>query len=295
MPMRSKEPGGGSDGAGLTDSEPHFEGERIAKVLARAGICSRRDAEKLIAEGRVAVDGRVLTSPAINVTDANVITVDGKPLGPREETRVWRYHKPPGTITAARDPRGRPTVFEQLPPGMPRVVSVGRLDYNTEGLLLLTNDGELARHLELPRNAWTRRYRVRVSGEVSKEKLDSVAGGVTIAGVRYGPVSIELEEDGGAGRWLSVTIREGKNREVRNIMAHLGLRVMRLVRVAYGPFELGDLPRGGVEEVPRSVLRRSMSRYFEEKGGEDVSTGCGRRTRPRGDAPPASRGHAGRP
>jgi 23S rRNA pseudouridine2605 synthase len=243
-----------------------FEGERIAKVLARAGVCSRRDAERLIAEGRVAVDGEVLTSPALNVTERSMISVDGRPLKGAEETRVWRYHKPTGTITTAKDPQGRPTVFERLPPGMPRVVSVGRLDFNTEGLLLLTNDGELARHLELPQNAWLRRYRVRVHGHVDPEKLASVANGVTVLGIRYGPVKIEIEDSKDeANRWLVVTIREGKHREVRKIMDHLGLQVMRLIRVAYGPFLLGKLPRGSVEEIPPPVLRKSLGKYFGEK------------------------------
>jgi 23S rRNA pseudouridine2605 synthase len=245
-----------------------FEGERIAKVLARAGVCSRRDAERLIADGRVAVDGKVLISPAQNVTDRNIITVDGKVLKAAEETRVWRYHKPPGTITTAKDPRGRPTVFEKLPPEMPRVVSVGRLDFNTEGLLLLTNDGELARYLELPLNAWPRRYRVRVRGHVDPEMLASVANGVTIAGIRYEPFKIEIEEsEEGADHWLTVTIREGKNREVRNIMAYLDLQVIRLIRVAFGPFRLDKLPREGIEEIPQRVLRKSLGEYFSEKKG----------------------------
>ncbi|MDW5562236.1 MAG: pseudouridine synthase [Methanomassiliicoccus sp.] len=244
-----------------------FEGERIAKVLARAGVCSRRDAERFIADGRVAVDGKVLTSPALNVTDEATITVDGRPLRTAERTRVWRYHKPTGTITTAKDPKGRPTVFENLPPEMPRVVSVGRLDVNTEGLLLLTNDGELARHLELPHNAWPRRYRVRVQGDIGPEKFASVANGVTIAGIRYEPVKIEIEEgeEAGTGHWLVVTIHEGKNREVRNIMAHLGLQVKRLIRVSFGPFSLDKLPRGGVEEVPPPVLRRSLEKYLDER------------------------------
>lgn len=254
--------------AKMPRTDPSFEGERIAKVLARAGVCSRRDAERLIADGRVAVDGKVLTSPAMNVTVKNTITVDGKPLKEAEETRVWRYHKPPGTITAARDPRGRPTVFDNLPPEMPRVMSVGRLDFNTEGLLLLTNDGELARHLELPQNAWSRRYRVLVDGPLDPERLASVANGVTISGIRYGPVKIERGKEEGAYNWLSVTIHEGKNREVRNIMAHLGLQVIRLVRVAYGPFQLGKLPREGVEEVPQQVLRGSLRRFFSEGKGK---------------------------
>jgi 23S rRNA pseudouridine2605 synthase len=259
-----------------------FEGERIAKVLARAGVCSRRDAERLIADGRVAVDGRVLTSPALNVTDESFITVDGKHLRSAEGTRVWRYHKQVGTITSARDPRGRPTVFDALPPGMPRVVSVGRLDLNTEGLLLLTNDGELARHLELPRNAWTRRYRVRVRGHIDPEKLASVANGVTISGIRYAPAKIEIEENGeeGTSCWLAVTIHEGKNREVRRIIAYLGLQVSRLVRVAYGPFTLGKLPQGEVEEISQRVLRDSLGEYFGEKeegtgGGPSEARGGG--------------------
>lgn len=240
-----------------------FEGERIAKVLARSGVCSRRDAERMIAEGRVAVDGEVLTSPATNVTRKSAITVDGTPIEPAEETRVWRYHKAPGTLTATRDSKGRPTVFDHLPEHLPRVMSVGRLDFNTEGLLLLTNDGELARHLELPSNAWTRRYRVRVNGRVDRKKLASVYGGVTIAGVRYGPIKISVESSEGDNHWLSVTVREGKNREVRNIMAHLGLKVARLVRVDYGPFSLGPLPRGAIEEVPPRILKRSLKEFFD--------------------------------
>lgn len=266
------------------DNTSNFEGERIAKRLARAGVCSRRDAERLIADGRVSVDGKVLASPAFNVTDKNLIEVDGKPLGAAEDTRVWRYHKPAGTITTSRDPRGRPTVFEKMPPEMPRVVSVGRLDFNTEGLLLLTNDGELARHLELPANAWLRRYRVRVYGDVNPAKLASVAKGVTISGIRYEPIKIEMEEEKETGavtvatahqrgrrvvaprnKWLAVTIREGKNREVRKIMEYLDLQVTRLIRVAFGPFPLGKLPRGGIEEVPRRVLRDSLGKFFSER------------------------------
>ncbi len=244
-----------------------FEGERIAKRLARAGVCSRRDAEKMVSEGRVSVDGRIIASPALNVTDANVISVDGKPLSAAEETRVWRYHKPTGVLTTSRDPRGRPTVFEKMPPEMPRVVSVGRLDFNTEGLLLLTNDGELARFLELPKNAWLRHYRVRVYGKVDPQKIAALAKGVTISGIRYEPVKIEIEKgkEEGSNSWLSVTIREGKNREVRKIMEHLDLQVTRLIRVAFGPFPLGKLPRGGVEEVPRRVLRDSLGNFFKRQ------------------------------
>jgi len=247
--------------------ESPFQGERIAKRLARAGVCSRRDAERMIEAGRVSVDGKVLTSAALNVTESNVVAVDGKRLDAPDETRVWRYHKPAGTITTARDPQGRPTVFEKLPPEMPRVVSVGRLDFNTEGLLLLTNDGELARHLELPQNAWLRCYRARVYGSIDPARLASVAKGVTISGIRYEAVKIEIEKgkEEGANHWLAVSIREGKNREVRKIMDHLGLEVTRLIRVAFGPFPLGKLPRGGIEEIPRRVLRESLGNFFEEK------------------------------
>ena len=251
----------------MTKTEPSFEGERIAKVLARAGVCSRRDAERLIADGRVAVDGKVLTSPALNVTKRSNISVDGKPLRVAEETRVWRYHKSPGTLTTAKDPRGRPIVFEKLPLGMPRVVSVGRLDYNTEGLLLLTNDGELARYLELPKNAWPRKYRVHVQGHLDPKRLASVANGATISGIRYEPVKIEIEStlEEGDIHWLIVTIHEGKNREVRNIMAYLDLYVRRLIRVEFGPFSLGKLRRGGIEEIPQRVLRKSLSKFFSER------------------------------
>ena len=242
-----------------------FEGERIAKRLARAGICSRRDAERLIEEGRVMVDGKAITSPALNVTDANIITVDGDPIQAAEETRVWRYHKPAGTITTERDPQGRPTVFEKMPPEMPRVVSIGRLDFNTEGLLLMTNDGELARHLELPQNAWLRHYRVRVYGDVNPAKLAALANGITISGIHYEPMKVEIEKgkEEGTNKWLTVTIREGKNREVRKIMEHLELQVTRLIRVAFGPFPLGKLPRGGIEEIPRRALKDSLGKFFE--------------------------------
>lgn len=244
-----------------------YAGERIAKVLARAGVASRREAEELVLSGRVAVDGKVVKSPALNVTDQHVITLDGEPVKAAEETRVWRFHKTPGTLTTNRDPKGRPTIFERLPPGMPRVVTVGRLDFNTEGLLLLTNDGELARHLELPANAWLRHYRVRVFGRIDAGKLKALETGVEIEGVRYEPIKAEIEKDKteGANQWLSVSIREGKNREVRKVMAHLGLQVTRLIRTSFGPFQLGKLARGGLEEVPRRVLRESLGKFFTNK------------------------------
>lgn len=242
------------------------QGERIAKRLARVGICSRREAERLIEAGRIKVDGEVLTSPALNVTSANKITFDGKAIGAPDQPRVWRYHKTAGTITTNSDPQGRPTVFEKLPPELPRVVSVGRLDFNTEGLLLLTNDGEIARHMELPANAWLRHYRVRVYGDVSAKKLAELAKGVTISGIRYDSVKAEMEKEKAEGHnsWLSVTIREGKNREVRKIMEHLGLQVTRLIRTSFGPFQLGKLPRGNIEEVPRRILRESLGNFFKE-------------------------------
>ena len=233
-------------------------GERIAKVLARAGLCSRRDAERWIAEGRVAVNGKRLESPAINVDATDIIAVDGKPIPAREPTRLFRYHKPRGLIVAARDPRGRPTVFDNLPAALPRVVSVGRLDIDSEGLLLLTNDGELKRRLELPATGWARRYRVRVHGAVDPATLARLANGITIAGIRYGPVRAALERRHGGNAWIAMSLTEGKNREVRRICEHLGWPVSRLIRVAYGPFQIGSLAPGAVEEVPGKVLREQL-------------------------------------
>jgi 23S rRNA pseudouridine2605 synthase len=234
------------------------KGERIAKLLARAGVCSRRDAERLIAEGRVSVDGKVLASPALAITGEHDIRVDGKPIPETEPARLWRYHKPAGLVTTHRDERGRPTVFERLPPGLPRLVSVGRLDLNSEGLLLLTNDGMLARELELPALGWLRRYRVRVHGTVDAARLAALEQGVTIDRLAYGPIKAVLDREQASNAWLTVSLREGKNREIRRVMEHLGLSVTRLIRIAYGPFQLGELPRGAVEEVPRRVLREQL-------------------------------------
>ncbi|MEI9992372.1 MAG: pseudouridine synthase [Rhizomicrobium sp.] len=249
-----------------TDAEPIEQiaedtgktGERIAKAIARAGICSRRDAEKMIAEGRVAVDGETLTSPALNVTALNVITLDGKPIAAKEQTRLWRYHKPSGLVTTHKDPHGRPTVFMSLPKQLPRVVSVGRLDFNSEGLLLLTNDGDMARRLELPASGWTRTYRARLFGKVTQADLDKLATGITIDGVKYGPVVADLERSKGMYSWASVQLKEGKNREVKRLMERLGLKVARLIRVQYGPFHLGHLAEGAVEEVPAKLWREQL-------------------------------------
>jgi 23S rRNA pseudouridine2605 synthase len=234
------------------------KGERIAKHLARAGLCSRRDAERLIADGRVSVDGKVLASPALTVTAASDIRVDGKPVPAPEPARLWRYHKPAGLVTTHRDERGRPTVFERLPPELPRLISVGRLDLNSEGLLLLTNDGGLARELELPARSWLRRYRVRVHGTVDRARLAALESGITLDGVAYGPIRAALDRQQTSNAWLTVSLSEGKNREIRRVMEHLGLGVSRLIRIAYGPFQLGELARGEVDEVPRRVVRDQL-------------------------------------
>lgn len=248
-------------------------GERIAKVLARAGLCSRREAERWITQGRVTVDGAVLTSPAVTVTSANRITVDGESLPQKEPTQLWRYHKPAGLVTSHNDERGRATVFEKLPPNLPRVISVGRLDYNSEGLLLLTNDGALARHMELPTTGWARRYRVRAYGRVNEADLKKLAKGVTISGVRYGPIEAKLDRQQGSNVWLIMTLREGKNREIRRVCEHLGLVVNRLIRIAYGPFQLGALASGAVEPVSAKVLREQLG-----TGAGDIPDAHRRRT-----------------
>jgi 23S rRNA pseudouridine2605 synthase len=246
-------------------------GERIAKVVSRAGLASRRDAEEWIVQGRVTVNGRVINSPALDVTANDAVAVDGKPLPPRERTRLFMFHKPRGLMTTHADPEGRPTVFDNLPEGLPRLISIGRLDFNTEGLLLLTNDGGLARALELPDTGWLRRYRVRAHGEVTQAQLDELKKGVEVDGVKYGPIDATLERDQGANVWLVFAIREGKNREVRNVMAHLGLEVNRLIRVSYGPFQLGELAEGGVEEVKTRVLREQLGEKIAVLAGADFT------------------------
>src|SRR6266852_4052705 len=234
--------------------------ERIAKVMARAGLCSRSDAERWIAEGRVTVDGEVLTSPAVTVTRESEIRVDGRPLPGLERARLWRYHKPAGLVTTHRDEKGRPTVFAALPAGLPRLVSIGRLDLNSEGLLLLTNDGTLARRLELPATGWVRRYKVRVHGFVDAARLLALSRGITIDGIAYGPIRAALERQQGSNAWVTLSLQEGKNREVRRVLEHLGYPVTRLIRLAYGPFQLGHLARGAIEEVPKKVLAEQLGR-----------------------------------
>jgi 23S rRNA pseudouridine2605 synthase len=246
-------------------------GERIAKIVARAGLCSRRDAEEWITQGRVAVNGRVINSPALDITSRDVVTIDGKPLPAPERTRLFMFHKPRGLMTTHADPEGRPTVFDNLPEGLPRLISIGRLDFNTEGLLLLTNDGGLARTLELPDTGWLRRYRVRAHGEVTQAQLDELRNGVEVDGVKYGSIDAQLERDKGANVWLVFAIREGKNREVRNVLAHLGLEVNRLIRVSYGPFQLGELGEGEVEEVKTRVLREQLGEKIASAAGADFA------------------------
>ena len=246
-------------------------GERIAKVMARAGLCSRRDAEEWIAAGRVAVNGGIISSPAVNVTAGDRITVDGKPLPRRERTRLFLYCKAVGLVSTNTDPQGRPTVFDALPANLPRLVSVGRLDITSEGLLLLTNDGGLARALELPETAWVRRYRVRAHGRVAPAAFEALRDGVTIEGIHYGPIEATLEREQGANIWLGFAIREGKNREVRNVLAHLGLQVNRLIRVAFGPFGLGELAEGAIEEVETGNLRRELGPRIAALAGADFA------------------------
>ncbi len=245
------------------------EPERIAKVMARAGVASRRDSEAMIEEGRVSVNGTVIESPALDVRPDDVILVDGEPLPARERTRLWLYHKPRGLVTTNHDPEGRPTVFEALPEELPRVLSIGRLDINTEGLLLLTNDGGLARMLELPETGWLRRYRVRAFGSVTQDRLDTLSQGVTIDGVAYGPVIARFEREQGSNTWLTVDLREGKNREVKTVLEHLGLAVNRLIRVSFGPFQLGELEEGEVEEIRSRVLRDQLGEELMAKAGTD--------------------------
>lgn len=243
--------------------QPVNKGERIAKVMARAGLCSRRDAEVWIREGRVKVDGKVLESPAFCVTSATRILVDGKPLPQAETTRLWLYYKPKGLVTSHKDEKDRTTIFETLPKELPRVISVGRLDLNSEGLLLLTNDGELARHLELPATGWIRRYRVRVHGKIDPTELQKLEKGLTLNGIHYGPIKAVLERQQGDNAWLMVTLQEGKNRELRRVFEFLGWPVSRLIRISYGPFQLGPLTPGGVKAITGKILKEQVGNFHK--------------------------------
>jgi 23S rRNA pseudouridine2605 synthase len=245
---------------------------RIAKAMARAGLCSRRDAERWIEEGRVAVNGQVIKWPALNVGPQDKIVVDGKLLQRAEPLKLWRYHKPRGLVTTHRDPEGRETVFDKLPANLGRVISIGRLDVTSEGLLLITNHGGLARHLELPATGWLRRYRVRAHGRITQAGLDRLKEGIEVEGVAYGPIEATLDKEQGANVWLTIGLREGKNREVRKVLAALGLDVNRLIRISYGPFQLLDLPPGEVEPVRRRVLAEQLGpRLARELGLMDVA------------------------
>ena len=282
----------------MTETDPQTpSGERLAKRMARAGLCSRRDAERWIEDGRVSVNGTIIRTPAFNVAETDAVVVDGKPLPEKEAARLWRYHKPSGLVVTERDEKGRPTIFERLPRELPRVLSVGRLDLNSEGLLLLTNDGDLARKLELPATGWVRRYRVRVRGYVNEERLAALADGVTVEGVRYGEIRAMLERQQGQNAWLSVALTQGKNREVRKVMDHLGYSVNRLIRTSYGPFQLGTLARGGVEEVSAKVIRdliggesrKGQAKWAKAKPKPKPPRSRKPRPEPKSDAPPDAR------
>lgn len=236
--------------------------QRIAKVIARAGVCSRRDAERYIADGRVTLNGKVLTSPACTVGANDAICVDGKPLPVKEQTRVWRYHKPAGLVVSHKDEKGRKTVFDALPDTLPRVVSVGRLDLNSEGLLLLTNDGAFARQMEMPSSNWVRRYRVRIHGKITPEQIASLNTGVEAEGVKYKGVQVVVDKDQGSNQWLTVSLTEGKNREIRRLMDYLGFAVTRLIRVSYGPFQLGKLEVGAADEISGKMLKEQIGGKF---------------------------------
>lgn len=260
----------GQDG----DLDDPSAGERVAKALARAGVASRREVERLIEAGRVAINGKVLTTPAVKIAPGDFLTVDGKLVAEREATRVFRYHKPTGLMTTHNDPKERPTVFQALPRELPRLISVGRLDLNSEGLLLLTNDGELSRKLEAPNNGWVRRYRVRAFGNVDQARLDRLKDGVTIEGVRYGSIEARLDKAqdkaGGKNVWITISLTEGKNREIRRVLEHLGLKVNRLIRLSYGPFALATLLPGQIEEVGPRVIRELLADLIEP---EDMPKG----------------------
>ncbi len=254
----------------MSDTDPKTDktpGDRIAKVMARAGVASRRDAEKMIVAGRVSVNGKVIDSPALDVMPGDKVTLDGKPIDEKQETRLWAYYKPLGLVTSEKDEKGRQTVFDTMPADMPRVMSVGRLDLNSEGLLLLTNDGELKRRLELPSTGWLRKYRVRVNGQPNNATFDPLRRGMTIEGEEFQPMEITLDRQKGANAWVTVGIREGKNREIRRAMTEVGLQVNRLIRVSYGPFRLNEMKPGDVVEIKRRVLRDQLGGLYTGEEG----------------------------
>lgn len=256
-----------------SQNENKHDGERIAKYLAHAGIASRRESERLIEAGRIKVNGRVLDTPAFKVTAKDTILFDNKPVGEKPVPRLWKYHKPAGLVTTHKDEKGRATVFDSLPKDLGRVISVGRLDLTSEGLLLLTNDGELARALELPSTGWARRYRARAFGTVTQEQLDDLKNGIMIDGISTGPIEAELERQQRGNAWISVTLKEGKNREVRRALSELGLEVNRLIRISYGPFQLAHLQKGGIEEVKNRILRDQVGHMVDIPAPEQaVST-----------------------
>jgi 23S rRNA pseudouridine2605 synthase len=281
-PFRPSQP----PGEPLRAPSPPKDADRIAKVIARAGLASRREAEAWIADGRVAVNGAVIRSAAFNVTARDSVTVDGEALPARERTRLFLYHKPRGLVTTNVDPEGRPTIFDSLPGHLPRLLTVGRLDIGTEGLLLLTNDGGLARVLELPETGWLRRYRVRALGRITQHDLDALRDGVTVEGIHYGPIEATLDREQGANVWLTFAIREGKNREVRNVLEHIGLQVNRLIRLSFGPFQLGDLAEGATEEVKTRALRDQLGERITAQANCDFSAPIVERAQEPAPTPP---------
>ncbi|GAA6211071.1 hypothetical protein NBRC116602_08110 [Hyphomicrobiales bacterium 4NK60-0047b] len=254
-----------------SSEEPQVQ-MRIAKAIARAGVCSRREAETYIAAGRIKVNGKKISSPALNVTSSDKILVDDQPLPDQEPVKIWRYHKPKGLVTTAKDEKDRETIFSKLPKHLPRTITIGRLDINTEGLLLLTNDGELARHLELPKTGWLRRYKVRAKGSITQDKLNALKEGITIEGIKYGPIQAQLIKEQGSNCWFTMGLREGKNREIKRICEHLGLNVNRLIRLSFGPFMLGDLKAGEVEDIKPHILADQLGPELSEKFSIKPST-----------------------
>lgn len=268
---------------------PERETMRIAKAIARAGICSRREAETYIAAGRITVNGKKISSPALNVTAKDKIKVDGKALPDQEPVKLWRYHKPKGLVTTAKDEKDRETIFSKLPKDLPRTITIGRLDINTEGLLLLTNDGELARHLELPKTGWLRRYKVRAKGSITQDKFDALKKGITIEGIKYGPIQASHIKEQGSNCWFTMGLREGKNREIKRICEHLGLNVNRLIRLSFGPFMLGDLKPGEVEEVHSHILADQLGPELAEKFHIKPSTNQAKSKKDASKTPPSKK------